>query len=156
MAVKSEKAQWGNALVKVKEHPREYKTGRVVVPTYSAQCMGTHKRKRLKKTYGSIYTMECDEGKMHEVDIQSGNYVQSVIIHVTAYVPKTTEVINAERFERLRMNNRVYGYATILMDLNTVDKGLLQWSLFYTDAEMTEGVGLALSGEEHIYIRFSN
>ena len=94
----TKQGQWGNANVQVKEHPRQYKTGRVVVPTYSAQCPDSNRRKRLKKKYGSVYEMECGTSNI-EVDIDSGNYVVGVTFMVNSLVPSETQVITAADFE---------------------------------------------------------
>lgn len=149
-----ERTQWGNAQVQVKEHPRQYKTGKVIVPTYSAKCPNSQRRKRLKKTYGSIYVMVCD-GKEVEVDIESGNYVEAITIKVNSYVPDKATLISAEDFERIRQKQHIYGWSQTLFDEASLDIGLLNWWMAFTNKEMTKGVAFALHGDEHIYIKFS-
>lgn len=157
MTVKrDENTQWGNALVQVKEHPRKYRTGEVIVPTYSAKCPDSQKRKRLKKRYGSIYVMDCGKGEV-EVDIQSGNYVKNVVISVSSYPPSKTQLISASEFERTRRRSGIYGSSQILFNVDEMQtEDLLDWWLVFTNPEMTEGVGMALLNGEHIYIKFAS
>lgn len=150
-----EQNQWGNGLVQVKKHPREYKTGKVIVPTYSAKCPNSHKRKRLKKTYRSIYTMNCGNEDV-EVDIESGHYVDGIAIKVNAFVPERVKLITASEFERTRRDNHNYGWSDTLFEVDELNAGLLNWWLIYTNEQMTKGVGVALLNGEHIYIKFSH
>lgn len=152
---RTEEHKWGNAHVQVREHDRRYRTGRVVIPTYSARCPQGPRRKRLKKQYESIYVMDCGNGKESlEVDVNSGNYVRGVVIHVDAYAPKSIEPISSEAFDAC-IAETVYGMSRTQFAVREISSNPLVWQMFFTDAAMTEGIAMGLLGSEYVYVQFS-
>lgn len=142
--------EWGNARVRVKNHPRNYRTGLVDVPTYSARCPGSHARKRLKKLYRNIYEMECD-GSTVEVDIDSGNYVEGHIWRVNTAHPRQSKIIGSPSFHK--QIEMIYGVASVRFKAAN-HNAPLDWTMYFTDASMSHGVAIAVDDGESLVIEF--
>lgn len=143
--------EWGNARVRVKNHPRNYRTGLVDVPTYSAKCPGSHARKRLKKLYRNVYAMECGNNTI-EVDIDSGNYVEGHVWRVSAVPPRQSKTIGAPAFHR--QIETIYGIASLRFKAATHNIPL-DWTMYFTDAAMSQGVAIAVDDGESLMIEFT-
>lgn len=147
--------QWGSADVQVKEHPRNYQSGKVMVETFSAKCPGTSSRKRLKKIHDSIYQMECLNGGVLEIDVVSGNFIDRTLFEVNVYTPKTATEITALEYENLRQKG-VYGIGTLDFALPEIDiDNSLTWHIFFVDKGMTEAIASAFISGDFVYIAFT-
>lgn len=141
----------------VKSHSRKYKNADTAqdTPIYSAQSPFDEKRYRLKGIIPSnfaklftdrIYFMWCENVPVF-VDIWSGQRVLEVIPQVDplADISSNFYEIEESEFADLWLDAEIIGFEKRIMP--TERGNSVEWTLFYTDTDMTHGLGQA--SEQH-------
>jgi hypothetical protein len=144
----------GNAAMAVEIHDRVYKgpAGHVVVPTYSSNVPNSDKRRRLKKAYSSrtikIYesdTVTPDE--RFQVDINTGNYVHSVIWQ---FVLTDEQLAGLTLVEELHEEDFVIalqqGFTSVHSSTYAHSNfGDIQATLFFQAVDNSKGIAIAVN-----------